>query len=500
MIKTQCDQELAEAERLLRDGHPEVDGLTRALVDWRVEKSLIEQEEYRTFLAKKQFPLAPAGFTVDQVNPALFDFQRDITKWAIKKGKAALFEDCGLGKTAQQLEWASQVFQYTGKPVIIFAPLAVSRQTQREGEKFQVPVTICREQSGISIGVNVANYEMLKHFDAREFGGIVIDESSILKGDGPMRRDITAFAQNIAYRLAATATPAPNDHMELGNHAEFLGIMSKSEMLATFFVHDGEDTSKWRLKGHAEAAFWKWVASWAVMVRKPSDLGYNDGDFKLPPIQYHQHTVNAEWSSDYLFPVEAKTLQERQVARRDSLDARVKLCAELINASKERWIAWCNLNDESEALAASIMRAVEVTGSQKDSFKEQALLDFAEGRIDRLVTKGKIAGFGLNLQQCSHMAIVGLSDSWELLYQIVRRCWRFGQKRPVHVHVITGELEGAVVRNIERKERQAAQMAESMLEHMREVNTAEIHGTAREQETYRAAKDITTPAFLNGSI
>ncbi len=491
-----CDFEIKNIAQLLKQGHTEVSGLTMALVDWRTEKSMIEREQYAAFLKQKQFALAPAGFSVASVNPALFPFQRDIVKWACKKGKSALFEDCGLGKTPQQLDWAYRVVEKTNKPVLIFAPLAVSRQTQREGEKFSIPVTICRQQSDIKRGVNIANYEMLHNFRASEFAGLVIDESSILKGDGPMRRDITDFAQQIPYRLAATATPAPNDHMELGNHAEFLGIMSKSEMLSTFFVHDGENTSKWRLKGHAEAAFWKWVASWAVMIRKPSDLGYEDGDFKLPPITYHQHTVEAEWSADYLFPVEAKTLQERQGARRDSLESRVKLCAELVNSSSDRWICWCNLNDESEALAAAILRAVEVTGSQKDEFKEQALLDFAEGRIDRLVTKGKIAGFGMNFQACSHMAVVGLSDSWELLYQLVRRCWRFGQKNPVHVHVITGELEGAVVRNIERKEKQAQEMAESMLGHMREVNTAEIHGTIREQESYRGEMKVEVPSWL----
>jgi superfamily II DNA or RNA helicase len=491
-----CDREISSLAQLAESGHTDLDGITMALRDWRTERSLIQQEQYRAFLKQKQFSLPAAGFAVGSVNPKLFDFQRDVTKWALKKGKAALFEDCGLGKTLQELEWSAQVFHRTGKPVINFAPLAVSRQTQREGVKFNIPVTVCREQADVKPGVNIANYEMLKNFDAREFSGIVIDESSILKGDGPMRRDITTFAHHIPYRLAATATPAPNDYMELGNHLEFLGVMSKSEMLSTFFVHDGEDTQKWRLKGHAEKAFWQCIAHSAVMIRKPSDLGYPDGDFKLPPIEYHQHTVAAEWSSDYLFPVEAKTLQERQGARRDSLEARVKLCAELVNASPERWICWCNLNDESEALAASILRAVEVTGSQKDEFKEQALLDFAEGNIDRLVTKGKIAGFGMNFQACSHMALVGLSDSWELLYQLVRRCWRFGQKRTVHVHVITGELEGAVVRNIERKERQASQMAEAMLGHMKEINTAEIHGTIREQESYNGKAKVKQPAWL----
>ncbi len=452
---------------------------------------------YQEVLARKVLAVRPAGFDPKRpTNGKLFDFQRDIVRWGLRKGKAAFFQDCGLGKTAQQIEFGAHVAEKTNKPVIDFAPLAVSMQTHREGEKFGIPVKVCREQAEIVPGVNITNYEMLPHFDPREFGGIVIDESSILKGDGPMRKAITDFASHIPYRLACTATPAPNDHMELGNHAEFLGIMSKTEMLATFFVHDGGDTSKWRLKGHAEAAFWRWVASWAVMVRRPSDLGYPDGGFQLPPIEYHQHTVAAEWSADFLFPVEAQTLQERNGARRDSLAARVKLCAELVNKSKEQWVLWCNLNDESKALAHAIPDAVEVTGSDSDKHKEQAPLDFIDGKTRVLVSKAAIFGFGMNFQCCRNAAFVGLSDSWEQVYQATRRIWRFGQDRAVHTHFITGELEGAVVRNIQRKEKQAAEMAEQMLGHMKEINTAEIHGTIRETNAYVPSKEMVTPSWL----
>lgn len=498
MIKTRCDEEIAAAEDLLRNSHPEVDGLTRALVDWRTEKQFIEREEYQKFLKSKRISVHPAGFSVEMasINPKLFDFQRDIVKWATAKGKSALFEDCGLGKSPQQLDWARSIADRTGKPILIFAPLAVSQQTKREGVKFDIPVNICRQQSDVIAGINIANYEMLSYFDPRAFAGLVLDESSILKGDGPMRRDITAFAAHVPYRLACTATPAPNDHMELGNHAEFLGIMSKSEMLSTFFVHDGGDTSKWRLKGHAESAFWKWVASWAVMIRKPSDLGYEDKGFSLPPIKYHQHTVAAEWTADYLFPVEAQSLQERQQARRDSLEARVKLCAELVNASDEPWLLWCNLNDESAALARSIPDAVEVTGSDSPAHKEQAALDFIDGKIRVLDSKPSIFGYGMNYQHCANAAFVGLSDSWEQVYQATRRIWRFGQTKPVQIHFITGELEGAVVRNIERKEKQAAEMADSMLGHMRDINRAEIHGTIRETESYSTKSQLRRPTWL----
>ena len=296
----------------------------------------------------------------------------------------------------------------------------------------------CRLPSGTG---NITNYEMMEHFDPTQFAAVILDESSILKGDGPMRKAITEFASVIPYRLACTATPAPNDHVELGNHAEFLGIMSKTEMLATFFVHDGGDTSKWRLKGHAEAAFWKWVASWAVMIRRPSDLGYDDGGFELPPIEYHQHTVAAEWTADYLFPVEAATLQERNGARRDSLEARVKLCAEIVNNSREQWVLWTNLNDESTALAKAIPDAVEVTGSSSDKHKTQVPLDFIDGKIRVIDSKASIFGYGMNFQCCRNAAFVGLSDSWEQVYQATRRIWRFGQTRTVHTHFITGELE-----------------------------------------------------------
>ncbi len=452
---------------------------------------------YKDFLRAKQLVVRPAGFDPSgSLNPMGFPFQNDVVRWELRKGKSAMFEDCGLGKTYQELEWSRNVVEYAGMPVLNVAPLAVSLQTQREGGKFGIDVNVAREQAEIQPGVNITNYEMLENFDPREFGGIVLDESSILKGDGPMRKRITEFAAHIPYRLAGTATPAPNDHMELGTHAEFLGIMSKSEMLATFFVHDGGDTSKWRLKGHAEDSFWKWVASWAVMIRRPSDLGYEDGAFQLPPLRYHQHTVAAEWTSDYLFPVEARTMDERRGARRDSLDARVRLAADLINSSAEQWIAWCGLNKESEDLARLIPTAVEVTGSDSREHKEQTPMRFISGEVKDVVSKGDIMGWGMNFQHCNHALACGLSDSWEMLYQVVRRIWRFGQKKPCHFHIITGELEGAVVRNIERKEREAAAMADAMLGHMREINTAEIHGTIRETNSYSPTKGISTPEWL----
>lgn len=452
--------------------------------------------EYAEFLGTKVYESKTSGFTPDVIGPMLFPFQRDIVRWALLRGRAALFEDCGLGKTPQQLEWARHVAAHTQKPVLIVAPLAVSAQTIHEGEKFGVEVYRADRQSGIGeSGVWITNYEKMHHFpDSQMFGGIVLDESSILKGfDGKVRRMITDFAEAIPFRLACTATPAPNDYMELGNHAEFLGVMKTHEMLATFFVHDGGDTSKWRLKGHAEDKFWAWVASWAVCIRKPSDIGYDDDSFRLPALHMHQHTVSVDKITDgFLFAMEAQTLTERGRARKESIDDRVAECAAMVNASREPWVVWCNLNAESEALAEAIPDAIEVTGSDSAEFKERAAIGFAEGTHRVVVSKPLIFGYGMNWQHCPNMAFVGLSDSYEQFYQAVRRCWRFGQEREVHCHVIAAETEGAVVRNIEMKEKQAAEMAEGMLEHMKGICAENVHGTVRQREQYRTATNSGT--------
>jgi hypothetical protein len=456
----------------------------------------VDTYSYTEFLERKRIVAESRGIQPAEPRAKLFPFQSDIVKWALRRGRAALFEDCGLGKTPQQLEWADQVVSATDRPVLLVAPLAVSSQTVREGEKFGVRVNIAASQREIDVmnpAIWITNYEKLHHFNAPEaFGGIVLDESSILKGfDGKTRRRITDFASVIPYRLCATATPAPNDHMELGNHAEFLGVMRLQEMLATFFVHDGGDTSKWRLKGHAQDKFWEWVASWAVCIRKPSDLGYADEGFRLPKLHMHQHAVKVDTITDgFLFAMEGQTMMERNTARRESIEERVAECAAIVNASSDPWIVWCNLNAESEALAEAIPDAVEITGSDDPEYKERAMLDFSTGRTRVLVTKPSIAGFGLNWQHCAHMAFVGLSDSYEQLYQATRRCWRFGQKREVHCHIITAETEGAVVRNIERKEKQAAQMAEGMVEHMKKISEENIKGTSRQSSDYQ--RDVKT--------
>lgn len=428
----------------------------------------------------------------------LFPFQSDIVKWALRKGRSAVFADCGLGKTAIQLEWSQKVVEQTGGNVLILAPLAVSEQTVNEGQKFGIAVNLCRTQEDVKPGINITNYEMLHHFDSSKFTGVVLDESSILKGmNSKTRITVTESFLNTPYKLACTATPAPNDYMELGNHSEFLGVMTRAEMLAMFFVHDGGETSKWRVKGHAAQRYWEWVSSWAVVIRKPSDLGYDDGDYVLPELNMRQHTVTASSPPDgMLFTIEAMTLQERQAARRTSIVDRVRVCADLVNQSTEPWIIWCDLNAESEALRKAITGAIEITGSDSHEHKKNSMLGFTNGDIGVLITKPKIAGHGMNWQHCNNVAFVGLSDSYEAFYQAVRRCWRFGQKNDVNVHIITAHTEGAVVANIERKERDAMNMINEMVRHTQKITSAEVRGTKRNQADYLPAQKIILPQWL----
>lgn len=447
--------------------------------------------DYERFLASKRIESVAVGFDVDasDISPKLFPFQHRIVTWAIRRGRAAIFANTGLGKSMMQIEWARHIHEHTGQDVIILAPLAVAQQTVGEGHKIGVNVTLCRDQSDVKPGVNITNYERLHRFDRGEFGGIVLDESSILKGfNSKTRSDISAFVEGIHYRLACTATPAPNDLIEISNHAEFLNVMSGKEIIALFFTQDGNTTHKWRLKGHAKDDFWKWMASWSMAVRSPADLGYDDGAFELPPLNIHQETVGSLTVSGSLFAMEALTLQERQQARRESIEDRVARAAELVNASDQPWVVWCDLNAESSAITKAIPDAIEVKGSDTIEHKEKALAGFADETYRVIVSKPSIAGFGLNWQHCAHMAFVGLSDSFEQFFQAVRRCWRFGQTQPVTVHVITADAEGAVVRNIERKERQAAHMMAEVVKHMAQEQG--IINSTRDEMDYR--EDVAT--------
>jgi hypothetical protein len=457
--------------------------------------------EYIEFLQTKKIKATTSGFKVDKetLNVNLFDHQKDIVVWALKKGKAALFAGTGLGKTIMQLEWANKVYINTGRNVLILAPLAVSSQTVREGEKFGISVNVCRHQEEVKEGINITNYEMLEHFNPDEFAGIVLDESSILKSfDSKYKQLIIDMFKDTPYKLACTATPAPNDHVELGNHSEFLNILSRVEMLATYFVHDGGDTSKWRLKGHAETVFWEWVASWAVVITKPSDLGYSDEGFELPPLNVTEIIVESPLEDGEgqlsLLPTLANTLTERRQARRGSLDNRVEKAIDLIN--NEQWLLWCDLNIESDMLHKNIDGSVEVKGSDKDKHKVKSAVDFSNGDLRILVSKASIFGFGLNFQSCHNMVFVGLSDSYEQLYQAIRRCWRFGQTQPVNVYIITSESEGAVKNNIDRKERESEKMIVEMVKFTQEILTKEIHGSHSELILYNPQIEMKVPEWL----
>ena len=440
---------------------------------------------YEDFLAGKQHIPPSCGFEVDKtaMNIHMFEWQKDITRWALRKGRAALFEECGNGKTIQQLEFADQVAKREGMPVLIVAPLTVGAQTMREAQKFGYSAAICRTQADVIPGINITNYEMLQHFDGRSFAGVVLDESSILKNyTGKMRNQIIEMFKDTPYRLSCTATPSPNDYMELGNQVEFLGIMSRTEMLATYFIHDGSDTSKWRLKGHAEDRFWEWVSTWAVVLTCPGDLGYPNDGYILPSLNMTEHIVEVKSDGEYsLFGCEiAKTLTERRDARRASLRERCERAAEIIAQNPdEQWVCWCDLNAESELLAEFIPNSEEVRGSDKPDAKEDALMRFANGSLRVLITKPSIAGFGMNWQQCHNMIFVGLSDSYEQMYQAIRRCYRFGQKRPVNVHIVTSAAEGAVKANVERKEQQAAEMKRNMVQYTKEILRKDIRGQER---------------------
>jgi len=438
----------------------------------RIERSdSMEQMDYMTFLQQKIVKMEDSGFVAKNLNPLLFDFQKRIVEWSLKKGRSAVFAGCGLGKTAIQLEWARLVFERTQEPVIILAPLAVSHQTIQEAAKFKITnVHIVQDQSQIKQGINITNYEKIHKFNAESFSGVVLDESSILKGlDSKTRALLTENFMRTPYKMACSATPAPNDFMELGSHSEFLNIMSRAEMLAMFFTHDGGNTSKWRLKGHSRHKFWEWVASWAVVVRTPSDIGYPDDGYILPSCEITTEIVKMERDEGALFAIEAVSLNDQRASKRKSLADRVSKCAEMVNSSNDQWIVWCELNDESTALKNAIPDAVEVRGSDTNEHKESALIGFSEGKHRVIVTKPSIAGHGMNWQNCHNIAFCGLSHSYEQFYQAIRRCWRFGQQNPVNVHVIIGEKERPILDNVSRKEKDAEKLWEGVVAVMQGV-------------------------------
>lgn len=640
-------------------------------------------DAYQQFLDRKRISDPETGIMGDvELRQIMKPHQVDITRWALRRGRAAVFAGTGLGKTFMELSWAEKVAEYTGKPVIIFAPLAVAEQHISEAVKFGIKAQLVAYDP--SQGIGVTNYQKMEHFDIGAFGGAVLDESSILKNtDGKYRTKLIEECAKVPFRLAATATPAPNDFMELGNHAEFLGVMSYTDMLATFFTHDGGDTQKWRLKGHAENEFWKWMASWAVMLRKPSDLGYDNAGYDLPPLHYHQHTVGVEYApsmdTGLLFPMEARTLQERIAARRDSVEERVSLAHKVVigsfgdklaawhgnqntqsaaakrqkktqstaksgtnslpltsrsgpntcasiesgtstsgsahqssskpstnddaidmlpitnteNAPKHQqesdllkseesncsgqitrsvnptttqclplktecapsatgvteesgstlttattqatsegfyahhatqvsdsskttltglqerlntygkldpWVVWCHLNSEQDALEKAFgPLAISIHGSLSDDEKIMRHNAWLRGDAPVLIVKPSMFAHGLNWQHCSNCVFVGLNDSFEQVYQAVRRFWRFGQTKPVNVHFIASEMEGATVANLKRKEADAERMAAAMVMHTSKLSQREIRGLERDRPDYNPTKPMIIPNWLEAA-
>jgi superfamily II DNA or RNA helicase len=456
--------------------------------------------DYEAFVASKARSVDAVGIDAKRLAKHLFPHQRDLVKWALRRGRAAIFADTGLGKTAILLEWARHVSK-AGR-VLILAPLAVAEQIAREGQRFGVDVACRREDDGSRI--IVTNYEMLHRFDASAFHGIVLDESSILKSfNGSTRNALVQAFSATPMRLCCTATPAPNDYTELGNHSEFLGIKSRVEMLAEYFVHDGGSTQDWRIKGHAEDSFWRWVCSWGAVVKRPSDLGHDDGGFALPPLRMHERVVPVDhrdaWAQGLLFAAEAVSLQDQRATRRATMAKRVAIAAELA-AGDEPCLIWCELNDEADAVTAAVDGAVQVAGSDSPEDKAARMLGFADGTGARVLTsKASICGFGMNFQRAARMIFLGASHSYEQTYQAVRRCWRFGQTRPVDVFIIRAETEGAIVENFRRKEADAERMAGEMGSRMRDVMRAEVLGATREWNSYEPRKAFAFPEWVRES-
>jgi DNA modification methylase len=423
---------------------------------------------YDEFISAKTKRAQSHGFEPLEITAPLFPWQRHVVEWAVRQGRAALFEDCGLGKTAQQLEWAHQVKLKTSGMVLILTPLSVAKQTQAEARKFGIAAKVVESGDQCNgTGIYITNYDKLDHFDGIEFAGVVLDESSILKNfTGKTRIRLTSRFSDTPYRLCCTATPSPNDYTEFGQHADFLGICSPAQMLATFFLNDTFNTGDWRLKRHAEKSFWEWLSSWAACISKPSDIGFADDGYDLPPLNLQSFAVQVD---------EVEGRKEGELLRHSTLSAttmhkelsmtvadRVAKVAELVNGSSESWIVWCNTNEESKLLGAAIPDAVEVKGSDTAKFKEKSAEGFVDGSIRVLISKSGIFGYGMNWQHCCNVAFVGLSYSFEDFYQALRRSYRFGQTRQVNAYIVQATTEGAILQTINKKIRQHEEMQQKM--------------------------------------
>lgn len=433
-------------------------------------------DRYEEFLSRKSPSPITFGRDPDELNEILYPFQKAITNWAIRRGRAAVFADCGLGKTLMQLEWARQ----SGDSVLIVAPLNVAEQTIEEAKKLDLEVIRAQEPIDTNC-IQITNYQKLHHFIGHPYDAIVLDESSILKSlDGKTRTMLLSKFTSIPRRLCCTATPAPNDLAELANHAEFLGVMPRAEMLANFFVHDsdGAGAGKWRIKGHAQDAFWQWVSKWAVYIRKPSDLGFNDMDFILPELSIDDEVVCADWRPEgMLFAGALGGIQERRQARHATINDRVTAAELIIRNSDEQWLVWCGLNDEAKMLSSALGKdAVNIEGSTPDETRVRLEYAWRTGKIKILISKPSIFGFGMNWQHCHKMLFLGIGDSYEQYYQSIRRCWRFGQKQPVDVVIVVSEQEREIAENVRRKERMASEAALQVIENSKESMIGEVCG------------------------
>ncbi len=436
---------------------------------------------YYDFLAQKQVKNTRSGFDAEISNTYAFEWQKAIVKWALKQGNAALFEDCGLGKTLQELMWAEQVNKQTGAPVLILAPLAVSAQAKREADKFGIKCSIAETAADVINGINITNYEKIVKFDCRRFSGVVLDESSILKSYmGKIKRSLINLFSGTPYKLAASATPAPNDLMELLNHAEFLGIMRSCEALAIWFLADQSESGKYRLKRHAAADFWRWVASWAVCIETPADIGFDGSNYILPPLNEIDEIVDSDILSDdfengFFREINMSATGYHSEKRR-TLASRCKRTAELAEAIGEQIAVWCGMNDEADMLKKLIPNSVEIRGSDTSAKKERAALDFINGNIRVLISKPSIFGYGLNFQNCHNTIFCGMDYSFENYYQAVRRFHRFGQKETVNVYRVIGSTELDILNTVNRKAAQKSEMAESMAKAMAKMQTENING------------------------
>lgn len=419
--------------------------------------------DYKQFLETKKRKINESGFDAVELNPLLFDFQKFIVNKALKAGKYAIFADCGLGKTFMQLEWAQQVVNHTGGSVLILCPLAVAGQTIKEGDRFGYCVSRNLQDAKNMAGIYIANYEQLDNIDCSSFYGVVLDESSILKNfEGSYRNIIITEFAHTRFKLACTATPSPNDPMELGNHAEFLNVMSRSQMLAMYFVHDGGDTGKWRIKGHAVNLFYKWVGTWSVMLTSPADIGFDGSKYVLPSLHYYDVQIKTKQRDGQLFnDVAISATNFNQELRITKLD-RMEKVAELVNNSDEPFIIWVKQNEEGEYLRKLIQGAIEVSGSDDNDYKEEMLLGFADNKFRVLITKAKIAMYGLNYQNCNNQVFASLDFSFESLYQSIRRSYRFGQNKPVNIWLVTTDTMQNVIESIKRKQKQFELMQKQM--------------------------------------